>query len=177
MDGMDLDEWDRDPYPPFPEVLPTEAPLNIPAMAPSSTQASNLAFSATPSTSEVITVDGSNSTRHLHAGIIIGRAKSHCCRDPNVRPTARAILNSKGSVCAYIPHQYAKRSVSTGEVQIAMKDVEFCKEFEDAASDEQRIMAIRLKLEAKSGARQQLHEGTVSKSPSPGSVAKKRKRV
>lgn len=62
-------------------------------------------------------------------------------------------------------------------MQIAIKDVDLCKEFENAASDEQRILAIRRQLEPKFDTKRQLREGSLSESLSAGSVTKKRKRA
>jgi hypothetical protein len=187
---VDFDAWDKDPYPPFPETLPTNTIVDIPLVnrcaiipsvimdgfcTPSSTHTSSQSSLTVPSMPEIVTVNDTNSSHHLDNGIIVGRAKSHCCRDANVRPVVRAVLNGKGSVCVYIPSKYAKRSVSTGDVQISMKDVEFSKEFGTASSDEKRLMAIRHQLQAKHAEKRQPEENSILDLLPSGSVVKKRK--
>lgn len=113
-------------------------------------------------TPAVITVDDSDTTKHLDTGIIIGRAKSHCCRDPHIRPVVRAILTSKGAVCAYVCSKYAKRLTTKGDVQISMKDVDYSSEFEKAPFGEKRTMAIRHQLQAKLATRLQTAETSLS---------------
>jgi hypothetical protein len=181
---MEFDEWDRDPYPAFPEALPEALPTNVPDdlpgalsfakmdknYTPHSSQINGRTSHATPSTPEVITVNDSNNSRHLDTGIIIGRAKPDCCRDSNVRPLARAVLKGGRSVCVFIPSEYAKRKVNTRDIQITMDDVEFSKAYETIKSDEKRTMAIRRHLEAKHG------ERSVPNSMPPRTVTKKRKR-
>jgi hypothetical protein len=160
MEDADFEDWDKDPYPPFPETLPKGTPLARPAITPSAaadglcspsseSRSSTQASVPAPSAPEIVTVDDTTSSRLLEIGIVVGRARPHCCRDPNVRPIVRAILNSKGSVYVYMPHKYAKRAGTKGDVQIATKDIEFSKEFAAAISDEQRLMAIRHQLQAK----------------------------
>ncbi|KAH7072257.1 hypothetical protein BKA63DRAFT_65980 [Paraphoma chrysanthemicola] len=149
MDGDDLNEWDLDPYPPFPETLPEED-VNVSSIFTASVRSSQTSLPPKRApTPEVITVDDSDTTKYLDTGIIIGRAKSHCCRDPNVRPVVRAVLNSKGSVCAFICAKYAKRSSQKGDVQISMKDVDYSPDLEESPFGEKRTMAIRHKLQAK----------------------------
>jgi hypothetical protein len=72
-------------------------------------------------------VDDSQNQRLRNEGIIIGRAKGHCCRIPHMRPVVRAILNSKNVVMAYVPAQHIKHTRRFGEVQIALEDVDFSK--------------------------------------------------
>jgi hypothetical protein len=185
MEDADFEDWNKDPYPPFPEILPKDTPLARPAITPSaaadglcspslesrsSTQASVPALSAP----EIVTVDDTTSSRLLEIGIVVGRAKPHCCRDPSVRPIVRAILNSKGSVYVYMPHKYAKRAGTKGDVQIATKDIEFSKEFVAATSDEQRLMAIRHQLRAKLALKRQSKERSVLELIPPSTYKRKR---
>lgn len=149
---MEFDEWDKDPYPPFPEVLPTNIPDDLPGTSssakmdenytPYSSQVNDRDSRATPSCPEVITVNDSSNSRHLDTGIIICRAKPDCCRDSNVRPLIRAVLNGGRSVCVFIPSEYAKRRAKTRDIQITMDDVELLKACETISSDEKRTMAI-----------------------------------
>ncbi|KAF2024660.1 hypothetical protein EK21DRAFT_117570 [Setomelanomma holmii] len=138
MDNDDLNEWDLDPYPPFPERLPAED-ISLDSWFTSSSRNSQtpLPIIAAP---EVITIDESDTTRHLDTGMIIGCAKPHCCRDPNIRPVVRAILNSKGAVCGYLCGKYAKRLATKGDIQISMKDIDFSEDFEKAPFGEKRTM-------------------------------------
>jgi hypothetical protein len=170
-DDADADNWGKDPYPPFPESLPKDTLLagsatNSSATAedvcsPQESGPSTQASMPAPSTSEIVTVDDTSSSRLLEIGIIIGRAKAHCCRDPNLRPIVRAILNSRGSVYVYMPHKYAKRVVAKVDVQISIKDVKFSKDFAKISSDEQRLVAIRHQLQAKLALKRQSKESSV----------------
>jgi hypothetical protein len=98
---------------------------------------------------EITTVDDTDSDRQLDTGCIIGRALPKCCRDPNLRPVVRAFLNKVGSVVAYIPGKYAKRTVGKGDVQISMKDVEYTEELGKIPFGLKRTTAIKAKLEVK----------------------------
>jgi hypothetical protein len=179
-DGFDT--WDLDPYPPFPDALPLETPIDGPNYAPSTNKLplphtnSQTTPSSMPAT-EIITIHDSNTTRYLDNGIIIGRAKPECCRDPKVRPVARAILNSRGSVYVYICGKYAKRTLAAELVQIGIKDVDFSEEFEKAPSEEKRLLAIRHRLQEKLAIKQQLNATdicTTSNLPSSPSTKKSR---
>jgi hypothetical protein len=61
----------------------------------------------------------------------------------------RAILSTKGSVCAFINSKYAKRPAAKGDIQISMKNVDFNKEYAKIPSEEKRSMAIRHVLPGK----------------------------
>jgi hypothetical protein len=139
-------------YPPFPETLPGETIAGKP-ITPS--MGSNILSSARSPVAEVVTVGDTNTTKYLDTGIIIGRAKPECCHDPNIRPVARAVINSRGALCVYICGDYAKRGFQTELVQIGMEDVEFSEEFANAPSREKRLMAIRNRLKKISAAQHQ----------------------
>lgn len=87
--------------------------------------------------------------RHQESGIVVGRAKPHCCLDPKIWPPVRVIFNTKGVLIGYISGKYAKRRVSKGDVQIALKDVDINDEFEKVPAGEQRLKAIRHEVQAK----------------------------
>ncbi|KAL6708087.1 hypothetical protein ACN47E_003521 [Coniothyrium glycines] len=137
---------DADPYPPFPEAIPFSTP------APSPRAVASSCAPTVHTQQEIITVDDTDNRRHLETGIIVGRAMPHLCRDPNVRPAVRAILNKVGAVIAYMPGKHTLRNVNKGDVQINAKDIEYSTELNRIPYGEQRIAAIKAKLEAKAQA-------------------------
>lgn len=99
-------------------------------------------FSSLPSEGYV-TVDESNSRKHQETGIIIGCAKPHRCRDPTLRPIARAIASRDEKVCTYIPAKHANNATKqTGGVLIALKDIDFDSTFEHIPFGENRQQVI-----------------------------------
>jgi hypothetical protein len=153
-DGNRSEDWNKDPYPPFPTTLidndRTSSPdMNaVPAPAASETR-------ALPTTiADFVLIDDGQSQRHLDQGIIIGRAKAHCCRDSNVRPVVRAILAKDSAVYAYMSGKYAKRTVKKGDVQIPMTEVDYIKEFSSISCTEKRQKAIKHAIKAKLASKQ-----------------------
>ncbi|KAF2818469.1 hypothetical protein CC86DRAFT_157853 [Ophiobolus disseminans] len=152
LDDEEFGEWELDPYPPFPQALPVRtrvgSAVSTPSVDSNTSTFSGLIPSLSP-TPEVVTVDECKSAQHLEGGIVIGTVKENHCRDPNIRPVVRAILNTKGAVCGYIDGKYAKRKVTKGHVQISMKDVDFYHEVAKLPHGEKRLMAIRHELQRK----------------------------
>ncbi|KAF1850551.1 uncharacterized protein K460DRAFT_17588 [Cucurbitaria berberidis CBS 394.84] len=174
----DVDEsysvWEEDPYPPFPVVLSPDAPLSVNSESKTATVSTATTFTPAAATAdgfgagahsdsrEVITIDDSSSSRHIETGIIIGRAHPRSCRDPYLRPVARAILTNAGAVVAYVPSKYAKCAKTKGDVLISMKSIEYTRELKMIASDEIRLKAIRLRLQEKNRMTQQIATSVAS---------------
>jgi hypothetical protein len=182
-DGGKFEDWNKDPYPPFPERLSPEAVTDRYTVTPP-TVLDNIPIPAipkislpTPPISEVITVEDSGSDKRLDKGLLIGSAKPDCCRDPNVHPVARASFSSKGSLCVYIQSKYAKRETTTGHIQITLKDVDFFKKFEQIPAGEKRVAAIRHQLQAKLAAQRTEKTPVIDQEPTidltPDSVEQK----
>lgn len=134
---------DFDPYPPFPIAYPSRTSDFVPPTRPTSIL---LPDAVQP---ETITIDDSNSSRHLQNGIVVGRAMAHCCRDPHVRPTVRAILNKEDYVVTYIPSKYAERQPTKGDIPISANDIEYLEEFKKVPVGEKRTAAIKIRLQAR----------------------------
>jgi hypothetical protein len=141
----DYDMIEEDPYPPFPTSLPEDDPLFA---APTVNRPATAKGTIPTPTSGPVTIDDAASHRLCETGIIIGRALPQACHDPNLRPTVRAFINKVGSLVAYIPGIYAKRKVSKGDVQIAMKDVDYTPELAVIPFGEHRSKAIKKLIEA-----------------------------
>jgi hypothetical protein len=107
-----------------------------------------------PIIADFVLIDDGQSQRHLDQGIIIGRAKAHYCRDPNVRPVVRAILAKNSAIYAYMSGKYAKSTVKKGDAQIPMTEVDYIKEFSSIPCTEKRQKAIKHAIEAKLASKQ-----------------------
>jgi hypothetical protein len=144
-----LEEPNQNPYPPFPEELPSNPLVAEPVLEPTYTFKSALALPV--ATSGVVTIDDSSSRSHLDNGVVIGRALPQSCLDPNVRPVVRAIINRVGVIVAYIPGRYSKRSAIKGDIQIAMTHVEYIPELTEYPFGEERSRAIKSMIEERNG--------------------------
>jgi hypothetical protein len=144
---------EEDPYPPFPTSLPPDnhdiltRPSPRPAPVVRSVTSIKPAF-----------VDDCSSQRHKDTGVIIVHAKPHCCGNPNLRPVVRAVLTSVRAVVAYISGKYAKRT-GKGDVQTALKDIDYISRYSNIASDETRSKAIKFDITAKLADTDQANSG------------------
>ena len=91
---------------------------------------------------DFVVIDDTDSRKHREDGIIIGHAKTNCCRDPKKRPAARAILaQGGGRVVAYVVAKHTF-SESKGSVPISLEDIDFVARFNTFAFGEERRQAI-----------------------------------
>jgi hypothetical protein len=127
---------------------------------------------AIPPASEVIIIDDSGNIQHVDTSIITGRVEPKCCRIPNMRVVARAILNTKGPVHVYVCSKYSKRVVKKPNVKIGIEDVDASQDFEKVLP-EKRLTAIRHRLQEKLGIKREPHPTNASKAtPSPEKAVK-----
>jgi hypothetical protein len=176
LDDEDYEEWRDDPYPPFQEKLVNTEPMtstvraksSLTTLASTQVQSPTLHTTSTSSTlgpsprlasKAIAPAEDMCSAQHQEAGIPVGHAKPHCCRDPNIRPVVYVIFNSTGNLSAYMPGKVARRTVANGDAKISLRDIDYDPAFLDVRYEEQRNVAIRHELQAKLAEKRQTVPG------------------